>query len=179
MELYLVQHGESKKEDEDPARPLTERGRTEVERVARAVARLRLDVEEIVHSGKLRARETAEILGAHLLPTRGPLEMAGLSPKDDPSAAREAIVKATGPLVVVGHLPHLSRLTSLLVTGDTGKEIVTFRMGAMVCLSGEGPGTDAAAAGKTKSDRAGTQPAGSGAGSWRLRWILTPELAQE
>jgi phosphohistidine phosphatase len=154
MELYLVQHGESKRENEDPARPLTERGRTEVERVARAVARLHLDVEEVVHSGKLRARATAEILAAQLLPTRGPLEMAGLAPKDDPAIAREAIARAAGPLVVVGHLPHLSRLASLLVTGDAEREILAFRMGAIVCLAGGGEG-------------------------WQIRWILTPELAQD
>ena len=60
--LYLVQHGEATKETEDPARPLTEHGRQEVVKVARALARVRLGVSVIAHSGKLRARQTAELL---------------------------------------------------------------------------------------------------------------------
>ena len=59
--LYLVQHGEATKETEDPARPLTEHGRQEVVKVARALARVRLGVSVIAHSGKLRARQTAEL----------------------------------------------------------------------------------------------------------------------
>ncbi len=34
MELYLVQHGEAKSKAEDPQRPLTQRGREDVARVA-------------------------------------------------------------------------------------------------------------------------------------------------
>ena len=53
MDLYLMQHGEARPELEDPARPLSERGRQEVGWVARAAARLRLEVGVIQHSGKL------------------------------------------------------------------------------------------------------------------------------
>jgi phosphohistidine phosphatase len=167
MELYLVQHGESKPESEDPERRLTERGRKEVERVARAAARLRLTLEAIAHSGKPRARQTAEILAAHLAPTRGPREMEGLAPKDDPARARQAVERAEEPLMLVGHLPHLSRLASLLVVGDPDREIVAFRMGGIVCLTRKEEKPDAAGAGA------------SAPGGWRLKWILTPELAAD
>lgn len=43
-EVYLVQHGGARLESEDPARPLTGRGREEVGRVARAARRLGLEV---------------------------------------------------------------------------------------------------------------------------------------
>jgi phosphohistidine phosphatase len=159
MELYLVQHGESKRESDDPARPLTDRGRTDVERVARYAARLRLDVEDILHSGKLRTQQTAEILAEHLMPARGPSEMPGLAPGDDPTGAAGPLSRASVPTMVVGHLPHLSRLLSLLVSGDSVREIVAFHNGGIVRL--------------TTSQDAGA------AGGWRVRWILTPELAQD
>jgi phosphohistidine phosphatase len=180
MELYLVQHGESKPEAEDASRPLTASGRREVERVARhAAARLPLDVEEIFHSGKLRARQTAEILAGQLIPTRGPSEMPGLAPRDDPAFAAGALRGAAASTVLVGHLPHLSRLASLLLTGEPDREVVAFRMGALVCLTredGAEPGAGRAAGGDPPGGASASAPAFSA--GWRLRWILTPELAQ-
>lgn len=152
MELYLVQHGEAKSEQEDPARPLTDRGREEVTRVARAAQRAGISITAIYHSGKRRAEQTAEILAAALRPEQAPRQMDGLAPKDDPNAAKEAIGALRAPALLVGHLPHLSRLCSLLVTGDPAAEPVAFRMGGIVCLS-------------TGDDR-----------PWHIRWILTPEL---
>ena len=71
MEVYLVQHGEAKREEEDPARPLTGRGKREAEGVARAAERAGLAPAEILHSGKRRAQETAEIFAARLKPLPG------------------------------------------------------------------------------------------------------------
>ena len=149
--LYLVQHGEAKPEQEGPARPLSERGRREVERVARAAAHAGLPVARVAHSGKLRARDTAEILAAVLHPRDGVTELAGLAPMDDPVIARHAVAELTEPTMLVGHLPHLSRLVSLLVVGDPARDIVAFRMGGIACL-------------------------GRDEGGWCLKWILTPEL---
>lgn len=151
MELYLVQHGVAKSEAEDPARPLSDRGRREVERVARATASAGLRVAAIAHSGKLRARETAEILAAALMPVRKVRELPGLNPLDDPAVAQQAVDQFTEPEMLVGHLPHLSHLASLLLVGDPAKEIVAFRMGGIVCLAREQE-------------------------AWRVRWILTPEV---
>ncbi|MDJ0848388.1 MAG: histidine phosphatase family protein [Myxococcota bacterium] len=61
MRVYLVQHGLAKSKDLDPARPLTDAGRDEAERVARAVAAAGVDPALILHSGKSRAEQTAEI----------------------------------------------------------------------------------------------------------------------
>jgi phosphohistidine phosphatase len=152
MDLYLVQHGEAKAESEDPARPLTDRGRREVERVARAAARAGIRVARILHSGKLRARETAEILrAAGLSPPDGMTELAGLAPMDDPAIARRAVGELTEPGLLVGHLPQLGRFASLLVVGDAEREIVAFRMGGIVCLAGA-------------------------EGRWLVKWILTPDV---
>src|SRR5207244_10877639 len=134
---YLVQPGEAKPEQEAPARPLTDRGRREVARVAQAAQRSEVAVAEIVHSGKLRAQQTADLLAAALSPVGGVRAVAGLAPLDDPAAARELLDQAAAPRMIVGHLPHLSRLTSLLLVGDPTRAIVSFRMGAIVCLTWE------------------------------------------
>lgn len=153
MELYLVQHGEAKPEKEEPARPLTDRGREEVHRIGRHAARLSLQVAEIRHSGKLRARQTAEILAGYLSPPRGVREAEGMAPNDDPGKVRSEAGAAEESLMLVGHLPHLARLASSLLVGDPGREIIRFRMGAIVCL------------GKIE-------------GRWLLQWILTPDLVR-
>jgi len=152
VQVYLVQHGEAKPETEDPARPLTDRGREEVRRVARHAAALGLQVAEIRHSGKLRARQTAEIFAAALAPPHGVQEMDGLAPADATGKARGEVESASEPLMLVGHLPHLRRLASLLLVGDPEQEIIRFRNGAIVCLV------------KTE-------------GGWLLQWVLSPELA--
>jgi phosphohistidine phosphatase len=151
IHLYLVQHGEAKPEAEDPARPLCELGREEAERVARRAASLGLWVAEIRHSGKLRARQTAEIFARHLSPSRGIRETDGMAPEDAPGKAMAAVQSTAEPLMLVGHLPHLRRLASSLLVGDADTEIVRFRNGAIICLVKAGE-------------------------SWLLQWLLTPEL---
>ena len=135
MEIYLVQHGESKPETEDPERPLTEKGKEAVEAVARHVGPLGLEIAQVFHSGRLRARQTAEIFARYLLPPQGVKEEKGLGPLDDPQEAVRLIQQADKPLMIVGHLPHLNRLSSLLILGDQDKEVIRFTMGGIVCLS--------------------------------------------
>ena len=62
MRLYLVQHGDAVPERLDPERPLSAAGRREVEAVARLLAGAGARVAHVVHSGKLRAQQTAELL---------------------------------------------------------------------------------------------------------------------
>ena len=83
MWLYLVQHGQAKTEEEDPERPLTDRGAADVGRVAGVAAAAGIMTGRICHSGKTRARQTAEAWGQVL---GAPVELAqALAPRDDPS----------------------------------------------------------------------------------------------
>ncbi len=66
MRLYLVQHGDALSKDLDPKRPLSAKGRRDVARLGEELARSTLTVERILHSGKLRAKETAETICAAL-----------------------------------------------------------------------------------------------------------------
>jgi phosphohistidine phosphatase len=62
MKLYLVQHAEAKTEKEDPLRPLSEKGLKDLEKVSSFLEDRSIKVTRILHSGKQRARETAEKL---------------------------------------------------------------------------------------------------------------------
>ena len=151
--LYLVQHGEAKAEGEDPARPLTDSGQRVVERMAAWVSTAGIDVEQIRHSGKRRAEETAEIFARHLTVPRGVIKVEGLAPNDPVQPIAEALAREKNPIMFVGHLPFLSRLTSLLVLGDPERPIVRFTMGRVVGLSFQ-------------------------EGSWLLRCAIPPDSGQ-
>jgi phosphohistidine phosphatase len=152
MDFYFVRHGEAEPEHLDRRRPLTSDGRRGVEKIARAAAARRLKIAEILHSDKLRAKETAEILARFLSPARGVREISGLSPEDDPLLAKAELETAEESLMLVGHLPHVSRLAALLLVGDSEKTIVDFTPATMVCLA-------------------------CAQGTWRLGWTLSPEEA--
>ncbi len=151
MQVYLVQHGLAKRKEEDPARPLTAAGREEVERVARGAAAAGVRPASILHSGKARAEQTAGIFAEHTKPADGVHAVEGLNPLDEPQRARERVAQANAPLMLVGHLPHLSRLAALLLAETPEREIVAFRNAGVVCLEQK-------------------------EGGYAVRWILTPEL---
>jgi len=137
MRLLLVRHGQAMDKSDDPTRPLTPRGREEVARVAaHAVSGLGLGPARILHSGKTRARETAEILGAVL---GGPVEETdGLAPNDDPAIwigrVGDQVDGEAPDLMLVGHLPHLERLAGLLVAGEPSQSVVGLTTAELVVL---------------------------------------------
>jgi len=151
VDLYLVQHGEAKPEAEDPERPLTDQGVETVRRMASWAAQVGLRVDQIGHSGKRRAEQTAALLAERLSPAKGVIVVEGLKPKDDVRPVAEALQAEHGPVMLVGHLPFLSRLASLLVAGNPEGGIIHFRQAGIVCLSQE-------------------------EGKWAVNWVMPPEL---
>lgn len=139
MRLYLVQHGEAKSEDEDPERPLTDGGAREVRRVADVAGRAGVvTVGRIVHSGKTRARQTAEAWGETFGVAAD--EVEGLSARDDPSIWATQVASEQADVMLVGHLPHLARLTGLLVAGDAERPVVAFQHAGLVGLQRDATG---------------------------------------
>jgi len=134
LKLYLVQHGDAKAKSEDPERPLTEEGQRDVARVAAFAQRAGVQVVQIRHSGKRRAEETAAILAEHLAPIGGVAALPGLGPRDDADWIAELLSRETEPLMLVGHLPFMDRLSGLLVAGSQGRAVVKFQKGGIVCL---------------------------------------------
>ncbi len=149
--VCLVQHGEAVSEDVDPRRPLSERGRQEVERVASFLAKIGFKPTRIVHSTKLRAKQTAEILAEKLKPVHGVEEVEGLEPLADPRPWAEKLGGIGGTLMIVGHLPHLAKLAGLLLVGNQEADIIRFRYGGVFCLE--------------RSEK-----------GWKLAWAITPEI---
>ena len=130
-----MQHGEAAAAEVDPARPLTETGRRSVAGVAAHAAACGVHVDRIVHSGKLRAEQTAAIL-AGALGCDVVDQVDGLSPNAAVQEAADALVDpaAVGSLAIVGHLPFLDRFAALLVAGDCTAQVVAFRNGGLVKL---------------------------------------------
>ena len=135
MQFYLVRHGEAVSQAINGQRPLSPGGRHDVEDLGRAAAARGVRPSKIFHSGLLRAQQTAELLSKSLGGREDILELGGLRPDDDPALAKAELEASTVALMLVGHLPHMSRLASCLVTGDPERAVVEFAPATMVCLS--------------------------------------------
>jgi phosphohistidine phosphatase len=120
IRIHLVRHAHAgdplKWSGPDAARPLTRKGRRQAAALGALLAAADVRPERILSSPKVRARETADIVGAAL----------GLAPVLDESLAAdcdlgdlEALVAGSGvgDLMVVGHDPYLSELFSVLIGG--------------------------------------------------------------
>ena len=134
MRLYLVQHGEAVSKDVDPRRPLTDEGRSEIERLASFLGRSGVRVERVVHSGKHRAEQTAKLLANQLAPAVNIQAMQNLSPNDPIDPLHEELQNWATDTVVVGHLPYMGKLVANLVAGDEQSNLVEFQPGSIVCL---------------------------------------------
>lgn len=138
MKLYLIQHGEATDEKTDPARPLTEQGRKVVAKTAESLRKARVETDEVWHSTKLRARQTAEIITETLRLKRS-MEKGFLGPKDPVALVADMINVSNKNIMIVGHLPFLAKLASLLITGVEDREVVSFKPGKLFTLEKTGP----------------------------------------
>jgi phosphohistidine phosphatase len=132
--IYLVQHGEAVSEEKDPSRPLTEKGRRDSAKTAQFLKASGIKVDVIWHSTKLRAVETARIFADILLPNDGVEEKEGLAPMDAPNAIFIALTLAKKNIMLVGHLPFLQKLISLILFNTDNYDIVKFNMGGVIAL---------------------------------------------
>ena len=151
MTLFLVQHGEARPGNEDSERFLTEHGAETVSRAADWAARTGITVDQIRHSGKLRAAQTATIFAKHLNPQKGVIAMKGLNPNDEVTQVAASLRGEQGSTMLVGHLPHLSRLVGMMVTGNPDNVVVRFHNAGIVCLSQQEE-------------------------KWAIDWVMQPDL---
>ena len=153
MKLYLVQHADAKSKDEDPERPLSEKGWTDIRKVAVFITEnLKVQVDTILYSGKTRAKQTAEVLARYLNHSKGIMEDEDLNTLDNPFNWIERLSKINEDIIIVGHLPHLNKLSSLLLCHDEEANIIQFQRGGMVCL---------------ERDESGL---------WSIHWMVTPHI---
>jgi phosphohistidine phosphatase len=130
--LYLVHHGNAVGPDVDPRRPLSPEGRAAVERLAAQAAGRGAVPAVVWHSGKLRAKQTAEAFWracnalADLSATRD------LQPDDPPQWMRDRLRAEARDILIAGHFPYLPRLLALLTSG--GEAEVSFPEHGIVAL---------------------------------------------
>jgi len=152
MALYLVQHGKSLPEDVDPEKGISKEGILEVQRIAEVATGYGCKVAQISHSGKKRAKQTAEIFASYLKPRNGVVEISGINPLDD-VAVYSGSLSVEDNIMLVGHLPFMERLASYLITGSIEKKVFKFQNGGIVCLDRE-----------------------SESGDWFIKWALVPAI---
>ena len=152
MKLYFVRHGDAVSSQLDPKRPLSKQGLADIRKVASFIKPLKISVEHIRHSGKLRAAQTAEILAESVLVEKDCSAHEALGPNDDVTILAYELEAYDTDLMIVGHLPFLAYLTSLMVAGKETANVAAFDAGAIACLKRRNPGR------------------------WQIEWMITPEF---
>jgi phosphohistidine phosphatase len=164
MNLYIVRHaiavdsGTPGYED-DSQRPLTDAGRKKMKKIVKGLRELGIELDAIVTSPYVRARDTAMILAKEFEMKDSVTLSDNLIPPgnfaDLISEIREK--HDVGNLALVGHEPMLSSLISWLTTGNTAMK-VTLKKGGVAFLSTDNLYEEGRAA---------------------LQWLLTPALMVE
>ena len=151
MRIYLTQHGLALPKDVDPQRPLSDQGREDVRRLAEYLRDAGVRVEQIWHSGKTRAEQTAALLAEAILPDGRPEARPGLGPNDLVEPLAFSLGTWSSDLALVGHLPFLRHLACLLLDTEPDPATLAFEPGSMACLERDA------------------------AGKWALLWMLRPQ----
>ncbi|HEY3886870.1 MAG TPA: phosphohistidine phosphatase SixA [Vicinamibacterales bacterium] len=135
MKCYLVRHGQAVDADAwpgaDAERPLTEKGRARMERAAAALAALDLDLDAILTSPLLRAKQTATIIARALHAESSLREDARLGGGFGPEALAAILSDHADAdaVMVVGHEPGMSTTVETLCGAAT-----VFKPGSIACV---------------------------------------------
>jgi phosphohistidine phosphatase len=141
----------------DDERPLTTEGQRRFKGVARGLSKRVPEVDLLLSSPLLRARQTAAILKERYRGL-GCIESEALLPEAEPGALEQVLNEhgASRVVAVVGHEPHLSGWVGWGLTGEQ-RSLVELRKGGCCLLRFE---------------------ARVAAGAGRLHWLITPALAR-
>jgi phosphohistidine phosphatase len=158
MNLFIVRHAIAAEPGstgfaDDSQRPLTEKGRTKMHAIAKGLRALDVNLDLILSSPYLRARETADILAEVFNMRARPSLNENLSPMGDIDHLIGEIKASSSVenLAVVGHEPSMSTLIGMLLAGTPGL-LVDMKKGGVCCLILD----------NLRKDRA------------MLEWLLTP-----
>jgi len=146
--VYFVQHGIALSKAIDEKRPLSDPGVEETRNVATTLKDHRIIIRKIVHSGKLRALQTASIF-SEILEVNNISELKGMKPNDVPGALIQQITEDA--VMYVGHLPNIENVVSTLVIGNENSSILKFQNSAIACI-------------EIHADES------------HIKWFITPEL---
>jgi len=149
MKLYLVQHGLALSEEIDPKKGLSQQGRLEAKRMAAFLSTKNVKVDVIWHSKKERSYQTAQIFLENM-PGAEILSRDDLNPQDAVENFPVQIQSLNKDLMIVGHLPFLQKLASLLLLASADYGLFTFKNSGVVYMEYKN--------------------------TWQVLWIVTPDL---
>jgi phosphohistidine phosphatase len=156
--LYLIRHAlaEDRSDEwpDDAKRPLTSKGTAKMREVVNGLAALEPQIEDVLTSPFVRAKQTADLLLEGLKPAPRLSIVQALAPGGSPVQVGEALAGHAGAeaLALVGHEPGLGELAAWLVGAKTA---FLFRKGGMCRI-----------------DVQKLPPAGTG----QLVWLATPKM---
>jgi phosphohistidine phosphatase len=163
MNIYIIRHAIAVEKGtpgyDDSQHPLTDAGRKKMRKIVKGLRELKVELELILTSPYIRARDTAILLAKEF----DLKDKVALSDNLIPSGNFENLIDEIrekydlANLALVGHEPMLSSLISWLATGDTGME-VTLKKGGVAYLSTDNLYQE---------------------GRATLQWLLTPSLLVE
>ena len=146
--VYFAQHGLAIDKTDNPERSLSRAGIEQTNAIAKQLQLSANPISQIFHSGKLRALQTAEIIASTM-------NIRSISAIDhlSPNAAVTLVTKnlTINNALYIGHLPHLEKLVSELITNNQNINIIKFQNSGIVCLE-------------------------KGNDSYHIKWYLTPDL---
>ncbi|WP_022665102.1 phosphohistidine phosphatase SixA [Desulfospira joergensenii] len=151
MSIFLVQHGLSLPKAEDPEKGVSVPGREETLRIARVAENYKIRPTKILHSGKKRAGQTAEIFHEILKPENSVETLAGIMPMDDVKPFGNDLDPGSGHMIV-GHLPFMEKLVSYLTADREEPRVLKFQNSGIVCMDQDEKG-------------------------WFIKWTLNPDIS--
>jgi len=114
MRLYLVHHADAVSPAVDSQLPLSSAGAAHAEALAATAKAAGCFPAAIWHSGKLRARQTAEAFHRTCNPLAEFRAVRGLLPDDPPEYGRDLVAHEQRDVMLAGHMPNLHALLRLL-----------------------------------------------------------------
>jgi phosphohistidine phosphatase len=140
--------------EEDSERPLTSKGRIEMQKIAKSLRAVGLKVDRIYTSPLKRARETAEI-AARILKVPTVEDWVELKPDGSKAALyrKLARLQQDSRLILVGHEPYLSSMIGEIIGNTNGR--LSLKKGGL---------------GKVRITSFTPRVSGE------LRWLLTPKI---
>jgi phosphohistidine phosphatase len=161
MNLYIVRHAIAVERgtpgyEDDSQRPLTDAGAKKMKKIAKGIHQLGIELDVILTSPYVRARDTAKILADRFDMSDRIYSSENLIP---PGNFENLVFEIhekydLANIALVGHEPMLSSLVSWLTTGDTDARIM-LKKGGAAYLASDSLYQDGRAA---------------------LEWLLTPSL---
>jgi phosphohistidine phosphatase len=142
MYLYLVRHAIaedredfSKKSQEDSLRPLTLKGRKRMQKMLFLIEDELQDLDLIVTSPYVRAKQTAQIISEFLGGVRI-IESAELVPHAAPAAFLKWLKSQENQkkILAVGHSPHIGSFASYILSGSNKESFIEFKKSSVALI---------------------------------------------